>query len=63
MGQATQTDEFLEKNQTAFDPPPFSENYVANLFQETSKKKPYKKIQNLQHKFWIENDPPLLGFV
>ena len=29
---ATKSDEFLEKFQTAFDPPPsFLENYVANL--------------------------------
>ena len=33
MPTSSKTDEFSEKIQTAFDPPPsFSENYVANLF-------------------------------
>ena len=35
----TKTDEFLEKFQTAFDPPPssFSENYVADFLKHTLK--------------------------
>ena len=33
MGGATKTDEFLEKFQTAFDPPPsLLENYIANFY-------------------------------
>ena len=40
MDDPTKTDEFLEKFQTAFDPPPsFSENHVALFFQNTWPKK------------------------
>ena len=31
-GDETKMDEFSEKFQTAFDPPSFSENYIANFF-------------------------------
>ena len=35
-GGSSKTDEFLEKFQTAFDPPPsFSENHVALFFRNT----------------------------
>ena len=38
-GQATKTDDFLEKFQTAFGPPPrFSENYVVIIWQMYKKK-------------------------
>ena len=38
-GQPTKTDEFSEKFQTAFDPPPsFLENYVAIFFRKRPKK-------------------------
>ena len=36
----TKTDEFSEKFQTAFDPPSFSENHVADLFQNSWLKYP-----------------------
>ena len=32
-GQPTKTDEFSEKFQTAFDPPSFSENHIADSLQ------------------------------
>ena len=34
---ATKSDEFLENFQTAFDPPSFSENYVAIFFGKSPK--------------------------
>ena len=60
MPYTSKTDEFSEKFQTAFDPPPsFSENYFA-IFSENVQKRPFIKVQNLQFNFWIENDlPPL----
>ena len=42
MGQATKTDKFSEKFQTAFDPPSFQENYVANIFKQRPNKALYK---------------------
>ena len=40
-GRATKMDEFSEKFQTAFAlPPPYWENYVANLFRKAFKKHP-----------------------
>ena len=49
---ATKTDEFLEKIQTAFDPSPsFSENHITIFFVNFMLKKPCLKVQNLQHKF------------
>ena len=44
------TNYFWEKFQTAFDPPSFSENHVAILFQFYAQKA-LLKVQNLQHKF------------
>ena len=42
-GPANKSDEFLEKFQAAFDPPPsFSENHVANFFRKTSEKNLFK---------------------
>ena len=45
-GPATKSDEFSEK----FNPPSFSENYVAIFFSENVRKRPYIKVQNLQYK-------------
>ena len=40
---SSKTDEFSEKFQTAFDPPPsFSENYTADFFQKALFKALYK---------------------
>ena len=47
----SKSDEFLEKFQTAFDPPPsFSENHVA-LFSGIHDRRSVYNGKNLQHKF------------
>ena len=50
VSQGTKTDEISEKFQMAFDPSLIFEKLCCNFFQETSKK-PYIKVQDLQHKF------------
>ena len=59
MPNNSKTDEFLEKFQTAFDPPPliFGKSYF-NFFPKfmTEVSSIMAKICNLN--FWIENDPP-----
>ena len=51
-GGISKSDEFLEKFQTAFDPPPpsFSENHVA-LFSGIHDRRSVYNGKNLQHKF------------
>ena len=41
-GGATKSDEFSEQFQTAFDPPSFSENYIAFFSENVRKKGLYK---------------------
>ena len=45
MGPANKLDEFLEKIQTAFDPPSFSENYIA-IFSQNVQKALYKGLES-----------------
>ena len=60
---SSKTDEFSEKFQTAFDPPPliFGKSYC-KFFPKfmTEVSSIMAKICNI--KFWIENDPPLWNF-
>ena len=44
MGPATKSDDFLEKFQTAFDPPHFLENYVAIFYNG------YGRIYAMRHR-------------
>ena len=72
-GDATKTDEFLEKFQTAFDPPPssFSENYVADFLKHTlkipplyhfyAKKTLFKSPKFATKIFGLEMTPPPFG--
>ena len=46
----TKTDEISEKFKTAFDPH-FREFFFVNLYQFHAQKKPYLRVQNLQHRF------------
>ena len=50
-GQATKTDEFSEKFQTAFDPIPHCQKIMVQFFSEIAEKIPYMMVQILQHKF------------
>ena len=57
-GQATKTDHFSEKFQTAFDPPPL-------IYGKLSEKNPIKRSKICNINFWIENypsPPPLALF-
>ena len=57
----TKTDEFSEKFQTAFDPPPsFSENHIT-IFPEFMTEVPFRMAKFCNINFWIGNDPPPLG--
>ena len=65
-GQATKTDEFSEKFQTAFDLPPPTHSLIfgklyCNFLGIMSKKKPIK-VQNLQHTFLNGKWPPFIRF-
>ena len=63
-GHASKLDEFSEKFQTAFDPPPPPLLHIilgklyCNFFRKTSKKSPLERFKICKINFWIENDPP-----
>ena len=63
MASNSKTDEFSEKFQTAFDPPPsFSENHIA-IFSEIHDRSIVYSGKNLQYKFldWKWPPPPPFG--
>ena len=57
-GNDTKTDEFLEKFQTAFDPPLIIGKSCCNFFKLHAQK-PCLQVQKLQHQFLDWNDVPI----
>ena len=59
LGKPTpsKTDEFSEKFQTAFDPPPYFRKVMLQFFSEIHDRTIVYDGKNLQY-FWIENDTP-----
>ena len=50
-GGVSKTDEFSEKFQTTFDPPPHFRKIMLQLCSNFMLKKPCLKVQNLQREF------------
>ena len=51
MGPATKSDDFLEKFQTAFDPPPHFRKIILRFFSGIHDRRTVYNGKNLQYKF------------